>query len=109
MSSDRARRRIIKGIGALLAHFAIPSRAGATSRGRNNEVEYGQDTLAAGFRSRYTNNNNGVRMHVLEAGFESPAKPCVVFLHGFPELVEGSRGTSAPAAMSKDPWVCRAS
>jgi pimeloyl-ACP methyl ester carboxylesterase len=98
MSSDRARRRIIKGIGALLAHFAIPSRAGATSGGRNNEVEYGQDTLAAGIRSRYINNNNGVRMHVLEAGFESPDKPCVVFLHGFPELAYTWRNQLLPVA-----------
>ena len=28
---------------------------------------------------------NGLRMHMLEAGFEEPAWPCVL-LHGFPEL-----------------------
>ena len=25
-------------------------------------------------------------MHVLEAGFETPGRPCVLLLHGFPEL-----------------------
>ena len=29
---------------------------------------------------------NGLRMHVLEAGFETPGRPCVLLLHGFPEL-----------------------
>jgi len=86
MNSGETRRRIVKGIGAALAQSVNPLRAGATFIGRNTEVEYGQNTLAAGIRSRYINNNNGVRMHILEAGFESPAKPCVVFLHGFPEL-----------------------
>src|SRR6185436_4969760 len=29
---------------------------------------------------------NGLRMHVLEAGFETKGRPCVLLLHGFPEL-----------------------
>jgi pimeloyl-ACP methyl ester carboxylesterase len=29
---------------------------------------------------------NGLDMHVLEAGFETPNRPCVLLLHGFPEL-----------------------
>lgn len=37
-------------------------------------------------RSRYVENINGLRMHVLEAGFETPGRPCVLLLHGFPEL-----------------------
>src|ERR1700749_911364 len=36
--------------------------------------------------SRYVDGINGLRMHVLEAGFETPARPCVLLLHGFPEL-----------------------
>jgi pimeloyl-ACP methyl ester carboxylesterase len=42
--------------------------------------------LPAGIRSRYVENINGLRMHVLEAGFETPGRPCVLLLHGFPEL-----------------------
>ncbi|MDR3676018.1 MAG: alpha/beta fold hydrolase, partial [Acidobacteriota bacterium] len=37
-------------------------------------------------RSRFVNNGNGIRMHVLEAGFESRHRPAVVLLHGYPEL-----------------------
>ena len=29
---------------------------------------------------------NGLRMHVLEAGFEVGDRPCVLLLHGFPEF-----------------------
>src|ERR1700712_1043268 len=37
-------------------------------------------------RSRYVENINGLRMHVLEAGFETKDRPCLLLLHGFPEL-----------------------
>ena len=42
--------------------------------------------LPATIRSRYVENINGLRMHVLEAGFETRGRPCVLLLHGFPEL-----------------------
>jgi pimeloyl-ACP methyl ester carboxylesterase len=42
--------------------------------------------LPASIRSRYVDNINGLRMHVLEAGFETSGRPCVLLLHGFPEL-----------------------
>lgn len=42
--------------------------------------------LPDGIRSRYVNDINGLRMHVLEAGFETAGRPVVVLLHGFPEL-----------------------
>src|SRR5258708_14065650 len=42
--------------------------------------------LPAGIRSRHVSGINGLRMHVLEAGFESKDRPCVLLLHGFPEL-----------------------
>ena len=29
---------------------------------------------------------NGLTMHVLEAGFETKGRPCLLLLHGFPEL-----------------------
>jgi len=37
-------------------------------------------------RSRFVDDINGLSMHVLEAGFESKGRPCVLLLHGFPEL-----------------------
>jgi pimeloyl-ACP methyl ester carboxylesterase len=43
-------------------------------------------SLPPGIRSRYVDDVNGLRMHVLEAGFETKGRPCVLLLHGFPEL-----------------------
>jgi len=37
-------------------------------------------------RSRFVEDINGLSMHVLESGFESKGRPCVLLLHGFPEL-----------------------
>ena len=42
--------------------------------------------LPEGLRSRQVDNGNGLNMHVLEAGFETADRPCVMLLHGFPEL-----------------------
>src|ERR1700722_9324787 len=42
--------------------------------------------LPPGIRSRFVNNGNALTMHVLEAGHEGPDRPCVLLLHGFPEL-----------------------
>lgn len=50
------------------------------------------DQLPAGIRSRLIDNNNGLTMHVLEAGFEPPGRPTILLLHGFPELAFSWRG-----------------
>ena len=42
--------------------------------------------LPAGIRSRHVGGINGLCMHVLEAGFETKGRPCILLLHGFPEL-----------------------
>jgi pimeloyl-ACP methyl ester carboxylesterase len=42
--------------------------------------------LPASIRSRTIEGINGLTVHVLESGFESPGRPCVLLLHGFPEL-----------------------
>src|SRR5271165_5057488 len=42
--------------------------------------------LPAGVRSRCVENGNGLLMHMLECGFEDAGRPCVLLLHGFPEL-----------------------
>lgn len=53
--------------------------------------------LPEGIRSRFVK-INGIRMHVLEAGYETPERPCVVFLHGFPELAYTWRHNMLPFA-----------
>lgn len=47
---------------------------------------YEAAVLPAGVRSRMVESGTGLNMHVLEAGFEVENRPCVVLLHGFPEL-----------------------
>ncbi|HVY05527.1 MAG TPA: alpha/beta hydrolase [Burkholderiales bacterium] len=55
-------------------------------------------TLPAGIRSRFVDNNNGLRMHILEAGYEEPGRPFVLLLHGFPELAFSWRKIMLPIA-----------
>ena len=47
---------------------------------------YDATVLPAGLRSRFVEGVNGLRMHLLEAGFDEPGRPCLLLLHGFPEL-----------------------
>ncbi|MFI5000884.1 MAG: alpha/beta fold hydrolase, partial [Reyranellales bacterium] len=42
--------------------------------------------LPAGVRARIVAGINGLDVHLLEAGFETPGRPAVLLLHGFPEL-----------------------
>ena len=54
--------------------------------------------LPAGIRSRFVDGVNGLRMHVLEAGFEEAGRPAVLLLHGFPELAYSWRKVMRPLA-----------
>jgi pimeloyl-ACP methyl ester carboxylesterase len=51
-------------------------------------------------RSRFVEGINGLRMHVLEAGFETRGRPCVLLLHGFPELAYSWRKVMPSLAAS---------
>src|SRR3979490_2747223 len=42
--------------------------------------------LPPGSSSRFVGAINGLRGHVREAGFETRGRPCLLLLHGFPEL-----------------------
>lgn len=57
-----------------------------------------QDLLPAGIRSRMVDNSNGLAVQILEAGFEDPGRPCVLLLHGFPELAFSWRKIMLPLA-----------
>ena len=54
--------------------------------------------LPAGIRSRFVPDINGLRIHVLEAGFEPRGRPCVLMLHGFPEIAYSWRKVMPPLA-----------
>jgi len=105
------RRSLLHAAGTLLASSALSANlaqgARATLRtsvnplspdGLNGAVLYGQFTIPRGVRSRLVDNNNGLVMHILEAGFEGPRRPCVLLLHGFPELAYSWRHQLLPLA-----------
>jgi pimeloyl-ACP methyl ester carboxylesterase len=64
----------------------------------NETVAYGGGTLAPGIRSRFIANNNGLTTHLLEAGWEDDGRPCILLLHGFPELAYSWRKIMGPLA-----------
>ncbi|GHU26339.1 alpha/beta hydrolase [Betaproteobacteria bacterium] len=57
-----------------------------------------QEILPAGIRSRLISNVNGMTMHILEAGYEKPDRPCVLLVHGFPEIAWSWRKVLVPLA-----------
>jgi len=54
--------------------------------------------LPTDVRSRVIPGINGLAMHILEAGFEDVSRPCVLLLHGFPELAFSWRKVMIPLA-----------
>ena len=112
------RRQFIQGLVAVLAPAAMLTKARAAgapdepaSRGRvvnhfeestemkmTETIAYSNAALPRGIRSRFVNNINGLTMHMLEAGFEVRGRPCVLLLHGFPELAYSWRKVMLPIA-----------
>ena len=98
------RRRLIQGFVAIVAPAALATSARArnhfaqAANAGGEAVPYSPAVLPPGIRSRFVNNINGLRMHVLEAGFEVPGRPGVVLLHGFPELAYSWRKVMVPIA-----------
>ena len=54
--------------------------------------------LEPGIRERYLENINGLRVHILESGFETPNRPALLLLHGFPDLAYCWRKVMLPLA-----------
>ncbi len=79
------------------ARLAIPGE-GAAALQTGEIGPYADDVLPAGVRSRFVHNINGLRIHVLEAGFDSGSRPGVLLLHGFPELAYSWRNVMVPLA-----------
>ena len=89
---ELTRREVIGGALALMAPGLLGGSVDAAqseTKGPNNtdgSMPYSDAVLPAGVRSRFVNNGNGIRMHVLEAGFQPRGRGPVVLLHGYPEL-----------------------
>jgi pimeloyl-ACP methyl ester carboxylesterase len=84
-----SRRTLLKaasGVGALALAGAAPARAAIVNADFRGVPPYGNATLPAGVRARLIPNVNGLTVNILEAGFETPGRPLVLMLHGFPNL-----------------------
>jgi pimeloyl-ACP methyl ester carboxylesterase len=98
MPAFMTRRELVRTLCGLPALLMAPGSLQATSAGTadsGSRTRYGEvidldplpsDVLPSGVRSRFVERINGLRMHVLEAGFESPGRPALLLLHGYPEL-----------------------
>ncbi len=56
------------------------------------------NALPEGIRSRRIAGINGLAIHYLEAGTPAPGRPCILLLHGFPELAYSWRKVMLPLA-----------
>jgi pimeloyl-ACP methyl ester carboxylesterase len=75
-----------------------PTQAAIVSTDLASLPPYGNGTLPPGIRSRTASNVNGLTVHFLEAGFETPDRPAILLLHGFPELAYSWRKVILPLA-----------
>src|SRR5882757_1842629 len=96
-------RRGFLGTAAALAagRFALaqgPTRAAIVRADIASLPPYGNGTTPANIRARVVSNVNGLNVHMLEAGFETPGRPAVLLLHGFPELAYSWRKVMLPLA-----------
>lgn len=106
MNSSVTRRQLLRILAA--AAPAAFSSAGAPASAIGNSARAGGETsqvgplpegaLPTGVRSRFIHGINGLRMHVLEAGYEAGNRPGVLLLHGFPELAYSWRKVMIPLA-----------
>jgi pimeloyl-ACP methyl ester carboxylesterase len=86
------------GLGGLVLAQGTPARAAIVNTDFSKLPAYGNGTIPAGIRSRHIANVNGMTVHILEAGFETPGRPAVLLLHGFPELAYSWRKVMLPLA-----------
>src|SRR5712671_1915721 len=85
-------------LGGLATAQSTPVRAAVVNTDFSKLPVYGNGTLPAGVRSRQIANVNGMTVHILEAGYETPGRPAVLLLHGFPELAYSWRKVMLPLA-----------
>src|SRR5262249_15068564 len=93
------RRRFVETVVSLApVALTTQTRAAGQSAAIRSPEPYSPSILPTGVRSRFVENVNGLRMHILEAGFGAEIRPCVLLLHGFPELAFSWRKIMGPLA-----------
>ena len=81
-----SRRQILQGVAGSVAAAALTRTTSAQAQGTAPIGPLRPEVLPAGIRSRFVENVNGLRMHVLEAGFERRSGRALLLVHGYPEL-----------------------
>ncbi len=84
-------------IGGALGSVAI-AQGQTSGEGSTDSGPYDSSLLPDGIRSRFVEDINGLRMHVLEAGYDGDNRPGILLLHGFPELAYSWRKIMVPLA-----------
>ena len=84
--------------GMTFAEGGQAAQQGAARTDIESLPPYGNGTIPPGIRSRRVANVNGLTVHILEAGYETPGRPAVLMLHGFPELAYSWRKVMLPLA-----------
>jgi pimeloyl-ACP methyl ester carboxylesterase len=93
------RRHVLQSFVAALVQATSGTRVAQAVQNATSEIgPLSASVLSPGIRSRFVDNVNGLRMHVLEAGFETPGRPGLLLLHGYPELAYSWRKVMAPLA-----------
>jgi len=96
---DYSRRQFLLASSVLVPAVLASGAVAAQATGVGVELQpYPAAWLPAGIRSRFVNDVNGLRIHVLEAGYESSDRPALLLLHGFPELAYSWRRIMLPLA-----------
>src|SRR5689334_1095332 len=106
MSHTVSRRQVLQGMAMLAPAAIVPRRQGRASQ-TDRPGPLDSSVLPRGIRARLVENVNGIRMHVLEAGFDPETaapggararRPAVLLVHGFPELAYSWRKVMLPIA-----------
>jgi pimeloyl-ACP methyl ester carboxylesterase len=101
LTADLSRRGFVATASAAVGGFALAqtsTQAAIVSTDIASLPPYGNGTLPPGIRSRVIAGVNGLAVHILEAGHETPGRPALLLLHGFPELAYSWRKMILPLA-----------
>jgi len=108
MPASMTRRQLIQGLAALAPTAVVASGLrgqplmaagiGPSAAAQTTIGPLATSVLPDGVRSRFVDNINGLRIHVLEAGYEGGQRPGLLLLHGFPELAYSWRNVMVPLA-----------
>jgi hypothetical protein len=92
------RRSFILTVVAAASSTLVQSEVSRAAIVQTDTAKLASLPLPSGIRSHYVPNINGLTFHILEAGFESKGRPCLLLLHGYPEIAYGWRKVMLPLA-----------